>query len=62
MGLKENQKTLYDNIELYFKSDNTNRDLETYTTTEKNGGRIEKKYAIRFLIYHGLRNVLHGHD
>ncbi len=43
LGLKENQKTLYDNIELYFKSDNTNRDLETYTTTEKNGGRIEKR-------------------
>jgi len=43
LGLKKNQKTLYDNIELYFKSDNTNRDLETYTTTEKNGGRIEKR-------------------
>ncbi len=41
--LKENQKTLHDNIELYFKDDNTNKDLETFTTIEKNGGRIEKR-------------------
>lgn len=42
-GLKENQKTLHDNIELYFKDDNTNKDLETFITIEKNGGRIEKR-------------------
>jgi len=42
-GLKENQKTLHDNIKLYFKDDNTNKDLETFTTIEKNGGRIEKR-------------------
>ena len=42
-GLKENQKTLYKDIELYFQSSITNTDLETFTTTEKNGGRIEKR-------------------
>lgn len=46
-GLKENQKTLHDNIELYFKSDDTNKDLETFTTTEKNGGRIEKRICCK---------------
>ena len=43
LGLKENQKTLHDNIELYFKNEITNKYLETFTTTEKNGGRIEKR-------------------
>ena len=42
-GLKENQKSLYKDVELYFQSSNTNTDLETFTTTEKNGGRIEKR-------------------
>lgn len=42
-GLKENQKTLYANIELYFKDNDTNKNLETFTTEEKNGGRIEKR-------------------
>ena len=42
-GLKENQKTLYANIELYFKDNNTNQNLETFITEEKNGGRIEKR-------------------
>lgn len=46
-GLKENQKTLHDNIELYFKSENTNKNLETFTTTEKNGGRIEKRICCK---------------
>ena len=35
-GLKENQKSLYKDVELYFQSSNTNTDLETFTTTEKN--------------------------
>lgn len=42
-GLKENQRMLYENVDLYFKSSITNSELETYTTTEKNGGRIEKR-------------------
>lgn len=46
-GLKENQKTLYNNIELYFKSENTKKDLETFTTIEKNGGRIEKRICCK---------------
>lgn len=47
LGLKENQKTLHDNIELYFKNEITNKDLETFTTTEKNGGRIEKRICCK---------------
>ena len=39
-GLKENQKTLHDNIELYFQNE---KDLETFWITEKNGGRVEKR-------------------
>ncbi len=42
-GLKENQKSLYKDVELYFQSSNTNTDLETFTTTKKNGGRIKKR-------------------
>ena len=42
-GLKENQKTMYENIDLYFQSSIKNSELETFTTTEKNGGRIEKR-------------------
>lgn len=42
-GLKENQKNLHDNVELYFQSSITNSELETYTTIEKNRGRIEKR-------------------
>lgn len=47
LGLKENQKTLHDNIELYFKNEITNKYLETFTTTEKNGGRIEKRICYK---------------
>ena len=47
LGLKENQKTLHDNIELYFKNEITNKDLETFTTIEKNGGRIEKRVCCK---------------
>lgn len=47
LGLKENQKTLHDNIELYFKNEITNKYLETFTTTEKNGGRIEKRICCK---------------
>lgn len=42
-GLKGNQKNLLENVSLYFESHNTNSSLETYVTTEKNGGRIEKR-------------------
>ena len=53
LGLRENQKNLHDNAELYFKSANTNKDLEAYTTTEKNGGRIEKRVCCKIPIYLG---------
>ena len=47
LGLKENQKTLYTNIELYFKNELINKDIETFTTIEKNGGRIEKRICYK---------------
>lgn len=47
LGLRKNQKTLYDNIELYLKSENTNKNLETFQTIEKNGGRIEKRICCK---------------
>ena len=61
-GLKENQKTLYDNIELYFKSDDTNKDLETFTITKKTVVELKKEYVVKVLIYRGYRNVLHRQD
>ena len=42
-GLKENQKTLHDDVELYFKDCPDSKKLEQCSTTEKNGGRIEKR-------------------
>lgn len=46
-GLKENQKNLHDSIELYFQSENTSSELETYTAIEKNKGRIEKRICCK---------------
>lgn len=42
-GLKENQKTLHDDVALYFQSVPDNAEIETFSTSEKNGGRIEKR-------------------
>ena len=42
-GLKGNQSKLYEDVVLYFESEDTNKDLETHTTIEKNKGRIEKR-------------------
>ena len=41
-GLKENQKSLHDDVELFFEKTDEGS-VETFTTTEKNGGRIEKR-------------------
>ena len=42
-GLKGNHKTLYNDIDLFLKSDLNNEDTETYRTIEKNAGRIEER-------------------
>jgi len=42
-GLKENQKTLYDDIALFFNSEINSENIETYTKIEQNGGGIEKR-------------------
>jgi predicted transposase YbfD/YdcC len=42
-GLKENQKTLHDDVELFFKDCPDNAKVERFSTTEKNGGRVEKR-------------------
>ena len=42
-GLKENQKTLYDNIKLFFTDSINNDNISVYESIEKNHGRIEKR-------------------
>jgi hypothetical protein len=47
LGLKENQKLLYGDVELFI-SDKINADqIETFETKEKNGGRIEHRICQR---------------
>jgi len=43
LGLKENQRTLHEDVELYFVDGTTKEDMEEFTTVEKNGGRVEKR-------------------
>lgn len=43
MGLKENQKSLHDDVELFFDDTINAGSIETHTEIEKNGGRIEKR-------------------
>lgn len=42
-GLKGNQKTLHDDVELFINDEANKEAIEKYTTIEKNGGRIEKR-------------------
>ena len=42
-GLKENQKTLYDDVALFFNSEINSENIEECTKIEQNGGRIEKR-------------------
>jgi len=42
-GLKENQKTFYDDVELFINDEINSSSIETFETIEKNGGRIEKR-------------------
>lgn len=42
-GVKGNQGTMLEDLEYYFKAESTKDNAEKYSTTEKNGGRIEKR-------------------
>jgi len=42
-GLKENQKLLYKDVSLFIGSKINAENIESHTTIEKNGGRIEKR-------------------
>jgi len=42
-GLKENQKTLYDDVSLFMSNEINSENMEDFITCEKNGGRIEKR-------------------
>ena len=65
IGLKPNQKTLHDDVALFFSTETNGEGLETYTKTEQNGGRIERRICrktnkIDWLSEHewpGLRSV-----
>ncbi len=46
-GLKENQKNFYSDIKLFIESEINNKDLECFSTTEKNGGRIETRICYK---------------
>jgi predicted transposase YbfD/YdcC len=43
LGLKENQKTLHDDVKLFFSDKINDEDIEVHEETERNGGRIEKR-------------------
>lgn len=43
LGLKENQRTLHDDVALYFQDGNSKEFVDEFTTIEKNGGRVEKR-------------------
>lgn len=43
LGLKGNQRSLYNDIVLFYSEGDNNDLLECYTTLEKNAGRIEKR-------------------
>jgi predicted transposase YbfD/YdcC len=68
-GLKENQKTLHDDVTLFFDSSHDEDQIETHDETEINGGRVEKRICrktscIDFLSYHewqGLKSIFEVH-
>lgn len=48
-GLKENQKTLYDDVEYFFDNCDLESEIEIATTTEKHNGRFEKRTCYKIL-------------
>jgi predicted transposase YbfD/YdcC len=65
IGLKENQRTLHDDVALLFKDAINDDSIETHSETELNGGRLERRICrstreIGFLSEHnwpGLKSV-----
>jgi predicted transposase YbfD/YdcC len=65
LGLKENQRTLHDDVTLFFNDAINNDSIETHSETESNGGRIEQRICrstseIDFLSEHnwpGLKSI-----
>lgn len=46
-GLKENHKTFYEDVDLFMKDKMIKNEFESFTTTEKNGGRIEIRECVK---------------
>ena len=49
LGLKENHKNFYDDIELFIKDDSNRENMEVFTALNKNNGRIEKRICYKIL-------------
>ncbi len=45
LGLKKNQKMLYEDVKLYMEEKDNGKEMEIYTTVNKNNGRTEKGSA-----------------
>ena len=54
-GLKENQKTLHDDVELYFNACPDSSKVDQCSTVEKNGGRVEKRICKKVSDVHWLQ-------
>lgn len=68
-GLKENQKSLHDDVELFFNAPINNESISFHTETESNGGRMERRTCrktadLEFLSdygWPGLRSIFEVH-
>ena len=45
LGLKKNQRMLYEDVKLYMEENTNEKEMETYTAINKNNGRTEKGLA-----------------
>ncbi len=43
LGLKKNQRMLYEDVKLYMEESTNEKEMETYTAINKNNGRTEKR-------------------
>lgn len=58
-GLKENQKTLYNNAVSYISNDSNASNIEQCRTTEKNGGRIETRICQKVIDISWLKSKMY---
>lgn len=47
LGLKKNQKILYEDVKLYMEENINDKEMEIYTTVNKNNGRTEKRICMK---------------